>query len=359
MDFADPGPVTAEDLAEGVRLVVDLLRSPAALAADWDAPAGPLEWSCWETAEHLADDLFSYAAQLGPQAPPAPSHVPFVWRREAPGKPANVIFAERAGGPEAMAQVLDACGALHVAMVRTAAPQARAFHIFGTTDAEGSASMGLVELFAHADDLARGLGLAWTPPAEVCARVLARLFPEFPIGTDPWATLRWATGRGGLPGRARRTRWQWDSAPRSEQLRIVRVTPKGPLTDWQHVHNTIIPTHQLSLEEIRDRAARNRLFTAYLGDTLVGCSTVRPPDEETPAATVIARILPDHRRRGLGTRLHRHARTEAADLAPTVETCVLATNEDGLAFALAAGYQETERYLLPGDTIPYITLTQP
>lgn len=206
--------MTADDLAEGVRLVLDLLRRPAALAADWDRPAGTLEWSCWETAEHLADDLFAYAAQLGPQAPAAVTHVPFVWRREAPGRPANVIFAEHGGGPEGLVQVLEACGALHVAMVRTASPGARAFHVFGTTDPEGSAAMGLVELFVHAEDLARGLGLDWEAPEAICARVLKRLFPTAPTDAAPWETLLWATGRGDLPGRERLTRWQWDSTPR-------------------------------------------------------------------------------------------------------------------------------------------------
>ncbi|MGW5329408.1 hypothetical protein [Streptomyces sp. NPDC004014] len=209
------GPVTAGDLAEGVRLVVALLREPAALAAEWDRPAGSLEWSCWETAEHLADDLFSYAAQLGPQTPPASTHLPFVWRQGGPGKPANVIFTERKGGPESMVQILEACGALHVAMVRTASPQARAFHAFGTTDPEGSAAMGLVELFVHAEDLALGLGLDWSAPAAICARILKRLFPDVPPHGEPWETLLWATGRGELPGRERVAQWQWDSAPRS------------------------------------------------------------------------------------------------------------------------------------------------
>ncbi|MFF0142237.1 hypothetical protein ACFYRN_38055 [Streptomyces sp. NPDC005227] len=211
------GTVTADDLAEGVRLVAALLRQPDALAADWNVPAGSLVWSCWETAEHLADDLFSYAAQLGPRVPPADTHLPFVWRKQAPGKPANVIFAERESSPTGMMQVLEACGALHVAMVRTASPQARAFHTFGTTDPEGSAAMGLVELFAHAEDLALGLGLNWQAPGAICARVLKRLFPDVPAAndTDPWPTLLWATGRGDLPGRERRTGWRWDSAPRS------------------------------------------------------------------------------------------------------------------------------------------------
>ncbi|MFF4340918.1 hypothetical protein ACFY00_13410 [Kitasatospora sp. NPDC001540] len=208
------GPVTADDLAEGVRLVVALLRGARATAADWDRPAGTLEWSCWETAEHLADDLFSYAAQLGPQSPPAEGFLPLIWRREAPGKPANVVFAQREAGPQGLVQVLEACGALLVAMVRTARPQDRAFHGYGTADAEGSAAMGLVELFAHAQDLALGLGLEWTAPAGISARVLARLFPTAPTDTAPWPTLLWATGRGDLPGRERLTEWRWYSAPR-------------------------------------------------------------------------------------------------------------------------------------------------
>ncbi|QKW23875.1 hypothetical protein HUT16_36485 [Kitasatospora sp. NA04385] len=208
------GPVTADDLAEGVRLVVALLGGPDAQAADWDRPAGTLEWSCWETAEHLADDLFSYAAQLGPQSPPADGFVPFVYRRDGPGKPASVVFAQREAGPRGLVQVLEACGALLVAMVRVARPQDRAFHGFGTADAEGSAAMGLVELFAHAEDLALGLGLEWTAPAGISARVLHRLFPGAPTRTDPWPTLLWATGRGDLPGLERPAEWRWYSAPR-------------------------------------------------------------------------------------------------------------------------------------------------
>ena len=35
---------------------------------------------------------------------------------------------------------------------------------------------------------------------------------------------------------------------------------------------------------------------------------------------------------------------------------MLASNEDGLAFALAQGFVEVERYTLPGATIPYVAL---
>ncbi len=36
---------------------------------DLHARAGTPEWDCWETVEHLSDDLFCYAAQLGPRSP--------------------------------------------------------------------------------------------------------------------------------------------------------------------------------------------------------------------------------------------------------------------------------------------------
>ncbi|GJF33524.1 hypothetical protein KNE206_62240 [Kitasatospora sp. NE20-6] len=207
-----PDPVTADDVAEAVRLGTAALRG--ALDADWSVPAGPLTWDCWETAEHLADDLFAYAAQLGPGQPPRDREVPFVWRRDRPGGPANVIFAERAAGPAGLVQVLEACGAMLAAVVRTTGPEVRAHHGFGAADPEGFAAMGVVETLVHLDDLARGLGVAWEPPAELCARALHRLFPDAPADTDRWPTLLWATGRADLPGRPRPTTWRWYGEPR-------------------------------------------------------------------------------------------------------------------------------------------------
>ncbi|MGX1545992.1 DinB family protein [Streptomyces adustus] len=204
-------PVTADDVTTAVRLAADVLR--AAEAADWDARAGSLEWSCWETVEHLADDLFAYAAQLGPERPPSDREVPFLWSPRRPGGPANVVFADRTAGPAGLVQVLEASGALLAAMVRTTAPTVRAHHVFGASDPEGFAAMGAVETLVHLHDVAAGLGVAWTPDADLCDRVLARLFPHAPTGTDGWATLLWATGRGELEGHPRLTRWRWYGAP--------------------------------------------------------------------------------------------------------------------------------------------------
>jgi len=130
------------------------------------------------------------------------------------------------------------------------------------------------------------------------------------------------------------------------------------LRDWQHVHNEIIPNAVLSLDEVRERVQRHHLEVAYLGDVLVGCSTVRPPEPE--AATVIARVLPEYRGQGIGRQLYERGLAVARDLgASVIETIVLASNVDGLRFAQQRGFVETERYLLPGDNDPFVTLRLP
>ncbi|MFI1581770.1 hypothetical protein [Embleya sp. NPDC020630] len=209
---ASLGPVTADDLDLAVRLAVAALREVPATA--WDDRAGSLEWTCWETVEHLNDDLFAYAAQLGLRTPPLTANVPFVWESRRPGGPANAIHADRTAGPGGLLQVLEVSGALLVSMVRTTPSSVRAHHGFGDADPEGFAAMGIVETVVHTYDLANGLGLRWTPPADLCARVIARIFPDVPQDTDPWPTLLWATGRGDLPGHPRRTSWRWYSEPR-------------------------------------------------------------------------------------------------------------------------------------------------
>jgi GNAT superfamily N-acetyltransferase len=140
------------------------------------------------------------------------------------------------------------------------------------------------------------------------------------------------------------------------ELRIVPVADDRTLLDWQRVHNEIIPTAPLSVDDIRERRTRNVLEVAYDGDVLVGCSTVRPPSDDTPAAVVIARVLPAYRRRGFGAAIYRHCLERARGLGDGVETHILSSNTDGLRFAEAHGFVEVETYLLPGDTIPFVEL---
>jgi predicted GNAT family N-acyltransferase len=140
-------------------------------------------------------------------------------------------------------------------------------------------------------------------------------------------------------------------------LRIEQPTSDAKLEDWRYVHNVIIPTHLLSMDDVRERAQRHHLEVAYLGDEILGCSTVRPPTDDTKTATVIARVLAAHRRHGFGEELYWRGLSRARALgAEGIETVVLSSDLDGLRFAQKHGFVEIERYLMPGDTIPWIDM---
>ncbi|MBY8877611.1 GNAT family N-acetyltransferase [Actinacidiphila acidipaludis] len=140
-------------------------------------------------------------------------------------------------------------------------------------------------------------------------------------------------------------------------LRIERAHGDDQLRDWQYVHNLIVPPDPLSLDDVRERSRRNLLDVAYAGERLVGCMTVRAPEGEEAMVVVIARVLPEFRGRGYGGALYARGLEQAEALgAGVVETVVLGSNPEGLRFALAQGFVETERYVLPGGTVPYIGL---
>jgi ribosomal protein S18 acetylase RimI-like enzyme len=139
------------------------------------------------------------------------------------------------------------------------------------------------------------------------------------------------------------------------------VVATGPLLEeWRAIHNAIIPTAPLSADEVVDRAGRHRLTLGYVDGELAGNATLRPPAEPDAVATVIVRILPGHRRRGHGTEyLDAELAVARARGARRIETVVLASNTDGLAFAEARGFVEHDRYLLDGDTVPFVDLHLP
>ncbi|MCT9005780.1 GNAT family N-acetyltransferase [Streptomyces rhizosphaerihabitans] len=140
-------------------------------------------------------------------------------------------------------------------------------------------------------------------------------------------------------------------------LHIEAPNDEARLADWQYVHNTIVPPAAMSLDDVRERVRRNRLEVAYLGDVLVGCTTVRPPTDDSATATVIARVLAEHRGQGFGEELYARGLDQARALgAKVIETVVLAANEDGPRFARRHGFVEIERYVLPGETVEYVDL---
>ncbi|WP_328721033.1 GNAT family N-acetyltransferase [Streptomyces sp. NBC_00247] len=141
------------------------------------------------------------------------------------------------------------------------------------------------------------------------------------------------------------------------ELHVHAVSDDLLAEEWRSVHNLIVPTAPLTADEVRERRTRNLLFVARAAGVVAGCSTVRPPTVGEGVATVIARILPECRKRGFGTALYAHGLALARESgARTIETVVLGSNTEGLEFARARGFVEVETYLLPGDTIPFVDL---
>ena len=95
----------------------------------------------------------------------------------------------------------------------------------------------------------------------------------------------------------------------------------------------------------------------FVGEALAGCAAVRPPAGESRTVTVIVRILGPYRRRGLGAAYLEFAMAEVRALRPDrVEPVVLESNADGLEFALRHGFGELDRYLVDGQTVPFVDL---
>ena len=139
-------------------------------------------------------------------------------------------------------------------------------------------------------------------------------------------------------------------------LAFIRVTDDQKADVWTQVHNQIISSDPLTVEQVVERSKLYALDLATLEGTTVGCSTVRPVVDDAPV-TVIVRILPTYRRRGLGSALLAYALTHAkAWDADHIQTIVHGSNLDGLEFALRRGFVETDRYTLEGESVPYIHL---
>jgi hypothetical protein len=158
---------------------------------DWQLLAGDLDWTCWQTAAHIAHDLLAYASQL--TALPTDAYLP-------------VDLVVRADAP--VPRLLDAvraCGGLLATALRASLPTVRAWH-WGPTDPTGFAALGVNEILVHTWDIAKGLGLDWQPPAELAELVVERLFPSAPAG-DAVQVLLWSTGRMALPQHPRQDSW--------------------------------------------------------------------------------------------------------------------------------------------------------
>jgi hypothetical protein len=81
---------------------------------------------------------------------------------------------------------------------------------------------------------------------------------------------------------------------------VSRQLAAPPLKPGGMSITPVIPVDPLSADEVRERADRHHLAVAFVGDTLIGCSTMQPPAAGSAIATVIVRVLPEYRHRGRG-----------------------------------------------------------
>lgn len=163
----------------------------------WNTRAGELEWTCHQTAAHIASDLLRYAAQLAGQTDDAYLRFEVTVSDDEP--------------PAELLRIIHGCGHALAAVVDRSLADVRAWH-WGQTDASGFAAMGIGELLVHTYDITHGLGQAWWPPRDLAQMVVSRLHDEVPAVDDPSALLLWSTGRIDIDGLHHVDGWVWRAA---------------------------------------------------------------------------------------------------------------------------------------------------
>ena len=192
--------VGPEDVRAAAAVCRDALSGLVDL--DWSIRAGPLDWSCRRTLEHIPSAQLFYASHL---ALPANDRLP-----RARGGEEQLTVAELLLSLEVNAAILE-----HV--LRAAPPSTRSFHPAGMADPSGFAAMSCDEILIHTADISAGFEVDFKPPEELCGRVLARLFPWVQTNLGYWESLLCANGRIDLPGVGPQdVNWRWHCAPLSE-----------------------------------------------------------------------------------------------------------------------------------------------
>jgi hypothetical protein len=185
---------SVDDLRTLSTLVGDSWSS--AVDRDWSAPAGTLEWSCLETADHAVDCVYAPAFFL---ASGRTDKYP-----EAGG---DLRFGADAT-PTRLVESLSIATRILTAVVHDSAADERAV-IFGrphvmVAEPGDFVPRAALELILHAHDVCAGLGVPFEPPADLTVRLREHTRP-WPIWTlgwsdlgrtgDPWGDLLASSGR--------------------------------------------------------------------------------------------------------------------------------------------------------------------
>jgi len=126
-------------------------------------------------------------------------------------------------------------------------------------------------------------------------------------------------------------------------MEIAACVTDADYEEWRQVRIAILPYERtLSLAELLEGASPERLvLIARVDGTIVG-SGMSDRAESANAGSAIPRVLPDHRRRGIGTALLQRLADHVDTLGlPTVRATT--DDEGSLAFAQRFGFTEVNR----------------
>ena len=154
---------------------------------DWSVPAGALEWTCWQTVDHITDCVFSYALQIAGRVRGG-----FLRLQE--------LHALPDADPAALLDSLDAVGRMFAAVVEEAPPDTISSDGYFDLSLSDWVARALNEMLLHTYDVMSGLGADFTPSHEVCTFVLQT--PALwtydgadRAATDAWRMMRITAGR--------------------------------------------------------------------------------------------------------------------------------------------------------------------
>src|SRR5579872_7325754 len=151
-----------------------------AATRDWQRPAGTLEWSCLQTADHAVDCVYAPAFFLASRR-----------LDRYPDAGDNLMFGERAT-PERIIESLALAARILAAVVNDASADVEAIMFQGPTPVVGEPrdfpARGALELVLHAHDVCVGLDVPFEPPHELCYRLREHTRP-WPIWGLSFETL--------------------------------------------------------------------------------------------------------------------------------------------------------------------------
>jgi hypothetical protein len=156
--------------------------------SDWSSRAGVLEWSCWQTADHLIDCIFSYALQIGARA-------------QSGYIPIEELHARPEADPGDLIAGLSGVTSLFLGVVRDAPCDLTASDGVLQLDLSDWCARASYELAIHTHDVASGLAGVFVPPPQICRSILESdsLWmldrEQANAESDPWLALLRGSGR--------------------------------------------------------------------------------------------------------------------------------------------------------------------